>query len=445
MSNGAEPPATEMKTYVAFADRVLSELEASMQSEHTVKRQKIQGGLASLKTETDLSAGNKVLCARFALGADDAAYMQSGLGVLWSTAGGGGGGDDKSEREALALAPTGLYQPDAVDGIRAGLIRAMRHKNANRKAQAPDTLVSVAKAVRVLLEMKLVDLALGTQDNKTALNTVGLIADQKTEKPSDETVKAFAEILKLMRTRLLHNNRKDGLAEQITTAIEQQVKTVRDQMEAAAKKVRAETETRETVLKAEINLIEADYDKLTDHFRGELLKKSTEIEQLQTEIQKGQTKVSSVTAELALANEDIKNKKEELLKQGQTKRSLQEEVTTLTTQLESEENAVRSLKAKLDTCKAEHLVKLSEYQGQVEAFKLDTRKLVANIKKCEAELKKTPLSVGTTQVLSSLMHGLAKRTSLLLRPFWSMGAYLPDDQVKHLCALQVLIFSSIVN
>ena len=88
-----------------------------------------------------------MLCSRFALGGDDAAYLQSGLAVLWSTVAKSQAGDD------LTLAPAALYSPDAVGGIRRGLLRALEAKHKEMEENAADNLDVLVNALGGMLDV----------------------------------------------------------------------------------------------------------------------------------------------------------------------------------------------------------------------------------------------------------------------------------------------------
>ena len=97
-----------------------------------------------------MSAAERVLEGRFVLGADDAAYLQTGLATLWSTAATDTSTDGLDK--GLALAPPGLYTPDAVGGIREGLVRALKAKTKTLERNAPADLAALVPALRLLLE-----------------------------------------------------------------------------------------------------------------------------------------------------------------------------------------------------------------------------------------------------------------------------------------------------
>ena len=144
-------PPSEADQYGRFVETTMRQLKAGLELDHTDKKQRIANVLDTdvLTNDPTKSAAQRVLEGRYALGADDAAYLQTGLATLWSTAPGSkdASGDD------LALAPPGLYTPDAVDGIRAGLLRALKSKNRALGKQSPAQLDAFAPALRLLFSI----------------------------------------------------------------------------------------------------------------------------------------------------------------------------------------------------------------------------------------------------------------------------------------------------
>ena len=142
--NGPTPEAQ----YDEFVKSTLRHLQRGLELDGTTKKQKIGKVLGDrLKDPTSISAAQRAIEGRFALGGDDAAYLQSGLATLWTTATENGSGGASSEE----LAPPGLYAPDAVDGIRQGLIRALQDKSATMQKDAPAVLTQLAAPLKALL------------------------------------------------------------------------------------------------------------------------------------------------------------------------------------------------------------------------------------------------------------------------------------------------------
>ena len=142
---------TEKEHYDAFVQASLSELQYGLDIDGTTSKRDassvVQEVMTSTSEELKDNSGARVLCARFALGGDDAAYLQSGLAVLWSTVAHKGRNDD------LALAPAALYSPDAVGGIRRGLLRALEAKHKEMEENAEDNLRVLMNALKGVLDV----------------------------------------------------------------------------------------------------------------------------------------------------------------------------------------------------------------------------------------------------------------------------------------------------
>lgn len=132
--------ASEADSYAAFVDDLLNTVQKGLETEQSTKRAKIA---RKLPMKTSMTPAKRVMVARFALGADDATYLQSGLAALWTVSG-------KSD---LELAPRGLYAADADEGIHAGLLRAMKNKHRQLQRDAPSQLQTIMKFVDVLTDV----------------------------------------------------------------------------------------------------------------------------------------------------------------------------------------------------------------------------------------------------------------------------------------------------
>ena len=151
MVEAREP--TPEQAYDEFVKDTFSHLSTAFEIEGGAKRQRVKASLDRVLGADGGSAALRVVDGRFALGGDDSCYLQSGLSLLWTTATrykqkkDDGGFSDIGE----ALAPAGLYQPDAIDGIRTGLIRAMKQKGRQMLEDAPTRLKTAAAALEVLM------------------------------------------------------------------------------------------------------------------------------------------------------------------------------------------------------------------------------------------------------------------------------------------------------
>ena len=143
------PATTEADEYDAFIEATLAQIVQGFRDDGPVeKRQKLAGLMENKVLDTSLSAGQRALCSRFLLGvASDGDYLQTGVAPLWSTAPRAKDG----KHVGLELSPPGLYAPDAVDGIRAGLVRALKRKNAAMAHGATADLAAFLPALRLLL------------------------------------------------------------------------------------------------------------------------------------------------------------------------------------------------------------------------------------------------------------------------------------------------------
>ena len=146
---------TPEQQYDGFVKSTLQHLRRGLELDGTVKKAKIGKVLDDQLSDQTTSAAMRVVEGRFALGGDDAAYLQSGLATLWTTATANPthGGRDET------LAPPGLYAPDAVDGIRQGLVRALQQRLSDTQEQAGDQLNLIKKAFQTLLQIKSVRIA----------------------------------------------------------------------------------------------------------------------------------------------------------------------------------------------------------------------------------------------------------------------------------------------
>ena len=149
MTAGSAPATTEADEYDAFIEATLAQIVQGFKDDGPVeKRQKLAGLMKTKVLDTSLSAGQRALCSRFLLGvASDGDYLQTGVAPLWSTAPRAKDG----KHVGLELSPPGLYAPDAVDGIRAGLVRALKRKNAAMAHGAATDLAAFLPALRLLL------------------------------------------------------------------------------------------------------------------------------------------------------------------------------------------------------------------------------------------------------------------------------------------------------
>ena len=103
---------SERSHYDAFVQRSITELQRGLDLDNTSAKDGVSKAVSAVLQHPKSDAAQKVLCARFALGGDDAAYLQSGLAVLWSTVAQSAAGDDLTLAPAARTRPT----PSAASG-----------------------------------------------------------------------------------------------------------------------------------------------------------------------------------------------------------------------------------------------------------------------------------------------------------------------------------------
>ena len=142
----------EAKLYEQFVDRTLREVTLGLDLDNAFpgsKKRKVREALVRRSQAPDgpRGAAQKIIEARFMLGGDDASYIASGLACLWSTV-----GVNDANEQALTLAPSSLYAPDAVNGIRQGLLRALERRNADAQKEAPKRLPMLLRLLHTIVD-----------------------------------------------------------------------------------------------------------------------------------------------------------------------------------------------------------------------------------------------------------------------------------------------------
>ena len=140
----------EASLYSQFVDRSVREVRLGLQLDNAhrgSRKRKVHDALVA-REGVPRSPAQKVLEARFILGGDDASYLASGLACIWSTV----GADNPTGEAELALAPASLYAPDAVNGIRQGLIRALERRNAEAQKEAPKALPMLMRVLGTVVD-----------------------------------------------------------------------------------------------------------------------------------------------------------------------------------------------------------------------------------------------------------------------------------------------------
>ena len=217
----ADATPTEAEAYAAFVDGCMRQLHAGLQLDHTQKKQRIAGTLQVHVLNKKKSAAERVLEGRFVLGADDSAYLQTGLATLWSTAPTDASTD--GVETGLALSPPGLYTPDAVGGIRAGLVRALKAKTKTLERNAPSDLAALVPALRLLLETPQIRDAI--VDDKLSRETLdALLAYKWTDVAKDdqnrvEMRERLLKVLRKLKAHLESSKRGKGGAKEVAGMI----------------------------------------------------------------------------------------------------------------------------------------------------------------------------------------------------------------------------------
>ena len=194
-------PDSEFALYKGFVDRTLSEVEKGLALDNygagSLKR-RVHETLTAWKTSDGAERrcpAEKVVDGRFILGGDDASYLANGLAMLWSTV----GCNDEKHNE-LGLAPAALYSPDAVNGIRRGLLAAFEKKNEKMRNDAGNQLANLMGAL-----LPIVPFVCDTQDERESMHD---FLETRVVEDADQRKKLFAFLM--LAKRALDKNGPDG-------------------------------------------------------------------------------------------------------------------------------------------------------------------------------------------------------------------------------------------
>jgi hypothetical protein len=285
---------TEKEAYDAFVDTCMHQLHAGLQLDHTDKKQRVASALQTHVLNKQKRAAQRVLEGRFVLGADDSAYLQTGMATLWSTAPTDASTDGLDK--GLALAPPGLYTPEAVGGIRAGLVRALKAKTKALERNAPADLAALVPALRLLLETPVIRKAvIGGDITQPVLGE--LLKYKWTDVAKDaerETRRTeLLEVLRKLKTYLESAKGRKGGAKRVTDlilgAIEKQARDLAKSESISAKRFNAIGTLRQQLnrAKASLQAVKIERDKQADlaKTRGAQLKSTrVEIARLEAEL-----------------------------------------------------------------------------------------------------------------------------------------------------------------
>ena len=194
-------PDSEFALYKGFVDRTLSEVEKGLALDNygagSLKR-RVHETLTAWKTSDGAERrcpAEKVVDGRFILGGDDASYLANGLAMLWSTV----GCNDEKHNE-LGLAPAALYSPDAVNGIRRGLLAAFEKKNEKMRNDAGNQLANLMGAL-----LPIVPFVCDTQGERESMHD---FLETRVVADAEQRKKLFAFLMRAKRA--LDKNGSDG-------------------------------------------------------------------------------------------------------------------------------------------------------------------------------------------------------------------------------------------
>ncbi len=213
----AEP--SESRSYREFVTRSVNEVQRGLKLDNFrpgSKKRKVHDTITVQQLKRpNRGAAERVIDSRFALGGDDASYLASGIATLWSTV-----GEARNANEAeLGLAPASLYAPDAVNGIRKGLLAALERKNEELRKEAPRSLPKLLRALQVLLE----------QIDVTQTPGLKELLERGTVRTTEERTMLLTFLMRMRE--LLRPTQKDNLAQLILTKGRGQVLQLIDRFE----------------------------------------------------------------------------------------------------------------------------------------------------------------------------------------------------------------------
>ena len=348
---------TEEEAYAAFVDTCMHQLHAGLKLDQTKKKRRVADALSTHVINTDKSAAQRVLEGRFVLGADDAAYLQTGLATLWSTAATDTSTDGLDT--GLALSPPGLYTPDAVGGIRAGLVRALKAKTKTLERNAPADLAALVPALHLLLETPVIrNAVIGGGITQQKLDT--LLKYKWTDvvnDPNRETRRAeLLEVLRKLKNYLEFTNNGTGGPKKIAELI---VKAVEKQASQLAT-VEGELSTTQIKLKQRATELKKQKEIVTD-MQSELDSLRTTLARAKAANAQAMTRIAGLQAAIKDANAEEARLTESLDECEQRKREALAKITDL-------EELQQVLRDELEDCKASEdslLAEMGRLTGEV--------------------------------------------------------------------------------
>jgi len=312
---------SEFQQYEAFVDRTLLEVKRGLELDNHAEGSCKRRVCDALSNSTNRSPAQKVIDGRFILGGDDSSYLANGLAMLWSTV----GYRDEKEGE-LGLAPAALYSPDAVNGIRRGLLAAFEKKNKELRKDARNQLANLMGALVPILELFYDKNQKPDADAYEEMR--GFLQEGKVSNVRDRN-KLFRFLVKVRDATNLHgveDVQASSLAVQILRKVTGMHKTA---LQAAEEQQRVELEKLDQrrskeveVLQAELASVEMQLSRLRTERDGsleELQKQSGQIRRLAAEIRAKEKRVNGQAAVIRGMEEQLETGDEE------SKRALQQE------------------------------------------------------------------------------------------------------------------------
>ena len=416
----------ESRLYEQFVDRTLSEVALGLQLDNAQagsKKRKVHDALVrrSQTTSGTRGAAQKIIESRFILGGDDASYLASGLACLWSTVGAGGDGNGA---DALTLAPASLYAPDAVNGIRQGLLRALERRNAETQIEAPKRLPMLMRLLSTI-----VDFVPDVPTATARMLSTGAVRNAKER----EMLLAFLRELKAIMTdasdsmsdpeaslarRIINGARAGSRAsmqrirrlDEAERANDRLTKQYNEALAEWKDKAVAEREAYDEKLKKMEAKFEAGRALALSAAVNKAVRTAEEqVAHANTEITKAETEVQAKDASIAELKEKMKVKERELKWQyrqlAQFNMAHAEEMQAAKRAYDAQVNDLEAAKEKAEeekTARAAETRKVNERNTEIRnlkkehkkalkdkntAFQLEKRRMEAEKKQCEKDLK----------------------------------------------------------
>lgn len=336
MAASKPPNIPESQEYKDFVTSTLRHVQRGLKMDHTAKKQAIASAMEDAADPGNaLDVEDRVLRGRFALGADDATYLNAGLSTLWSTA----AGSVDSNKE-LALAPKGLYAPDAVDGIRSGLIRAIRDRAKTLKDDAPEQLRVLSAALKTLLSLQQIRDALDVTGKPTAGMTVDRmkVLLETGWQGSDQDKREYLTLIETM-----HSVINDMEGRNIASEIVEEVKKQLDTIERQKQRFRVEKRSLERQLDSVKKTLK-DRKERIERLKLEHLEKEKELKGQIATLQGEKLQLKKTNNNLVIQhNAALRRVRErELTIQG-----LNDQLRAITSELETKQGEINDLDARM--------------------------------------------------------------------------------------------------